>query len=51
MQVTPAGQPTLLLGDRGRISGYQKPTVIHPQDLPLAAQSTCSFSALRVWPG
>lgn len=38
VQVTPAGQPILLLNDRGRIGGYQKPAVIHPEDLPLAAQ-------------
>lgn len=38
VQVTPAGQPILLLADRGRIGGYHKPAVIHPEDLPLAAQ-------------
>ncbi|UQN09785.1 5-oxoprolinase subunit PxpB [Deinococcus sp. QL22] len=38
VQVTPAGQPILLLADRGRIGGYHKPAVIHPDDLPLAAQ-------------
>ncbi|MFD1734379.1 hypothetical protein ACFSC4_28655 [Deinococcus malanensis] len=38
MQVTPAGQAILLLSDRGRIGGYHKPAVIHPDDLPLAAQ-------------
>ncbi|WP_288404427.1 5-oxoprolinase subunit PxpB [uncultured Deinococcus sp.] len=38
VQVTPAGQPILLLGDRGRLGGYHKPAVIHPDDLPLAAQ-------------
>lgn len=38
VQVTPAGQPILLLNDRGRIGGYHKPAVIHPDDLPLAAQ-------------
>ncbi|CAM3858318.1 5-oxoprolinase subunit PxpB [Deinococcus frigens] len=38
VQVTPAGEPILLLADRGRIGGYHKPAVVHPQDLPLAAQ-------------
>jgi KipI family sensor histidine kinase inhibitor len=38
VQVTPAGDPIVLLGDRGRIGGYSKPAVIHPHDLPLAAQ-------------
>ncbi|THF85453.1 5-oxoprolinase/urea amidolyase family protein [Deinococcus sp. KSM4-11] len=38
VQVTPAGQPILLLNDRGRIGGYHKPAVLHPDDLPRAAQ-------------
>ncbi|ULH14179.1 urea amidolyase family protein (plasmid) [Deinococcus sp. KNUC1210] len=38
LQVTPAGEPILLLSDRGRIGGYNKPAVLHPLDLPLAAQ-------------
>ncbi|UBV44522.1 urea amidolyase family protein (plasmid) [Deinococcus taeanensis] len=38
VQVTPAGQAIMLLNDRGRIGGYHKPAVIHPDDLPLAAQ-------------
>ncbi len=38
VQVTPAGEPIILLADRGRIGGYHKPAVVHPQDLPLAAQ-------------
>ena len=38
VQVTPAGEPIVLLGDRGRIGGYSKPAVVHPHDLPLAAQ-------------
>ena len=38
VQVTPAGQPIVLLGDRGRLGGYHKPAIIHPDDLPLAAQ-------------
>ncbi|CAM4352022.1 5-oxoprolinase subunit PxpB [Deinococcus marmoris] len=38
VQVTPAGEPIILLADRGRIGGYHKPAIVHPQDLPLAAQ-------------
>ncbi len=38
VQVTPAGDPIVLLADRGRIGGYTKPAVVHPHDLPLAAQ-------------
>ncbi len=38
VQVTPAGQPILLLGDQGRVGGYHKPAVLDPRDLPLAAQ-------------
>ncbi|MDV6375589.1 5-oxoprolinase subunit PxpB [Deinococcus arenicola] len=38
VQVTPAGEPIILLADRGRIGGYHKPAVVHPHDLPLAAQ-------------
>ncbi|PNY79531.1 5-oxoprolinase subunit PxpB [Deinococcus koreensis] len=38
VQVTPAGDPIVLLADRGRLGGYSKPAVIHPLDLPLAAQ-------------
>lgn len=38
VQVTPAGEPILLLADRGRIGGYHKPAIVHPEDLPLAAQ-------------
>ena len=38
VQVTPAGEPIVLLADRGRIGGYSKPAVVHPNDLPLAAQ-------------
>ncbi len=38
VQVTPAGEPIILLADRGRIGGYSKPAVVHPHDLPLAAQ-------------
>jgi KipI family sensor histidine kinase inhibitor len=38
VQVTSAGGPILLLADRQRSAGYDKPAVIHPADLPLAAQ-------------
>ncbi|WP_412030385.1 5-oxoprolinase subunit PxpB [Deinococcus yunweiensis] len=38
VQVTPAGEPIVLLADRGRLGGYTKPAVVHPLDLPLAAQ-------------
>jgi KipI family sensor histidine kinase inhibitor len=38
VQVTPGGNPIVLLNDRGGIGGYAKPAVIHPFDLPLLAQ-------------
>jgi KipI family sensor histidine kinase inhibitor len=38
VQVTPSGNPILLLNDRGRIGGYSKPAVIDPRDLHLVAQ-------------
>jgi KipI family sensor histidine kinase inhibitor len=38
VQVTPGGNPILLLNDKGGIGGYTKPAVIHPLDLPLLAQ-------------
>ena len=38
VQVPPGGDPILLLHDRGRLGGYSKPAVLHPHDLPLAAQ-------------
>jgi KipI family sensor histidine kinase inhibitor len=38
VQVTPSGNPILLLNDRGRIGGYSKPAMIDPRDLPLVAQ-------------
>jgi KipI family sensor histidine kinase inhibitor len=38
VQVPSSGQPILLLADRSRSAGYAKPAVIHPADLPLAAQ-------------
>jgi Carboxyltransferase domain, subdomain A and B len=38
VQVTPAGEAIVLLNDRGRLGGYSKPAVVHPADLPRAAQ-------------
>ena len=38
VQVTPAGTPILLMNDRGTLGGYEKPAVLHPADLPRAAQ-------------
>lgn len=38
VQVPPAGAPILLLNDRGTTGGYAKPVILHPGDLPLAAQ-------------
>jgi KipI family sensor histidine kinase inhibitor len=38
VQVTPGGEPLLLLHDRGTIGGYAKPAIVHPRDLPLAGQ-------------
>lgn len=38
VQITPAGNPILLLNDRGRIGGYAKPAIVDPRDLPLVAQ-------------
>lgn len=38
VQVTPGGQPLILLHDRGTIGGYSKPAVIHPHDLPVVGQ-------------
>jgi allophanate hydrolase subunit 2 len=38
VQVPASGQPILLLADRSRSAGYAKPAVVHPADLPLAAQ-------------
>ena len=36
VQVPPSGAPILLLADRRRSAGYDKPAVIHPDDLALA---------------
>lgn len=38
VQVTPGGQPLILLHDRGTIGGYTKPAVLHPGDLNAAGQ-------------
>ena len=38
VQVPGGGAPILLLADRQRSAGYDKPAVIHPDDLPLAGQ-------------
>ena len=38
VQVTNGGAPILLLADRQRSAGYDKPAVIHPADLGLAGQ-------------
>lgn len=38
LQITPQGQPIVLLNDRGRIGGYAKPALVHPADLPRLAQ-------------
>lgn len=38
VQVTPAGEPIVLLANRGTIGGYAKPAVVHPDDLDALAQ-------------
>jgi KipI family sensor histidine kinase inhibitor len=38
VQVPPSGEPIILLADRMRSAGYDKPAVVHPQDLPSVAQ-------------
>lgn len=38
VQVTAGGLPLVLLNDRGTLGGYEKPAVVHPADLPRAAQ-------------
>ena len=38
VQVPPGGTPLLLLNDRGTLGGYSKPALLHPADLPRAAQ-------------
>lgn len=38
VQVTPGGQPIILMNDRGTLGGYAKPAIVHPDDLPRLAQ-------------
>ncbi len=38
VQITPNGEPFVLLVDRYRTGGYAKPAVVHPDDLPIIAQ-------------
>ena len=38
IQITSGGMPILLLNDRGTLGGYEKPAIVHPNDLAKAAQ-------------
>jgi KipI family sensor histidine kinase inhibitor len=38
VQITPSGEPFVLLNDRYRTGGYSKPAVVHPDDLPIIGQ-------------
>jgi KipI family sensor histidine kinase inhibitor len=38
VQITPSGDPFVLLHDRYRTAGYSKPAVVHPDDLPIIGQ-------------
>ncbi len=38
LQITPSGQPIILLHDRGRMGGYSKPALLHPSDVWRLAQ-------------
>ncbi len=38
VQITPSGQLIILLNDRGRMGGYAKPALLHPNDLWRLAQ-------------
>ena len=38
VQITPSGEPFVLLVDRYRTGGYSKPAVVHPDDLPIIGQ-------------
>ena len=38
IQITPSGDPFVLLVDRYRTAGYAKPAVVHPDDLPIIGQ-------------
>ena len=38
IQITPNGEPFVLLVDRYRTGGYALPAVVHPDDLPIIGQ-------------
>jgi KipI family sensor histidine kinase inhibitor len=38
IQVTPGGDPIVLLNDRGTLGGYAKPALVDPRDLPRLGQ-------------
>jgi allophanate hydrolase subunit 2 len=38
VQITPNGEPFVLLVDRYRTGGYALPAVVHPDDLPIVGQ-------------
>ena len=38
IQVTPDGEPIILLHDRGTLGGYAKPAIVDPRDLPRVGQ-------------
>ena len=39
VQLTPGGEPIVLLNDRGTMGGYAKPALVDPRDLPRLAQA------------
>lgn len=39
IQVTPSGEPLILLNDKGTLGGYRKPARVHPADLPRLVQT------------
>lgn len=39
VQLTPGGEPIILLNDRGTMGGYAKPAIVDPRDLPRLAQA------------
>ncbi|WP_018467760.1 5-oxoprolinase subunit PxpB [Calidithermus timidus] len=51
LQITPQGQPIVLLNDRGRIGGYAKPALVHPADLAQLAQLRPGQRVCFVKPG
>jgi allophanate hydrolase subunit 2 len=51
VQVTSGGAPILLLADRQRSAGYDKPAVIHPADLGVAGQLRTGESVRFVFVG